>query len=145
MAQEMTSAAKREVASPDLAHSTDLARRAGGEAMRAGTLYVPATDIYETADDVVLVADMPGVPTDGVDIDLERRVLTIRGRLPTAPREGYQLVYAEYGEGDYERSFQLSEEIDRDRIEARHKNGVLTLRMPKAASAKARKIAVNVH
>ncbi|HZD54426.1 MAG TPA: Hsp20/alpha crystallin family protein [Woeseiaceae bacterium] len=85
---------------------------------------------------------MPGVAPDHVDITLERGVLTIRGHTPEVSHEGYQQLYAEYSEGDYERVFTLSEEIDRESIKAEHKNGVLKLELPKAASAKARKIEV---
>ncbi len=69
-------------------------------------------------------------------------MLTIRGRLAAEAHAGYRRIHVEYGEGDYERAFSLSEEIDRDRIEASHKDGVLTLKMPKAEAAKTRKIKV---
>ena len=69
-------------------------------------------------------------------------MLSIRGRVRQQPHEGYRRVYAEYGEGDFERVFTLSEDIDRDHIEASHKDGVLTLQLPKAATAKTRKIDV---
>jgi HSP20 family protein len=103
-------------------------------------VFVPPSDIYETPDSIVVLTEMPGVAADGVDITLERRVLTIRGR--SAPNEpaGYQRVYNEYADGDYERVFTLSENIDRDRIEATLKDGVLHLVLPKAETAKARRI-----
>jgi len=102
--------------------------------------FVPPADIYETADNLVVLCEMPGVGPDAVDITLERRVLTIRGRGGTHEPAGYQRVYNEYTQGDYERVFTLSEDIDRDRIEAAHKDGVLNLVLPKAAPAKARRI-----
>jgi HSP20 family molecular chaperone IbpA len=83
---------------------------------------------------------MPGVDHDGVDITLERRVLTVRGRSTTCEHTGYQRVYNEYADGDYERVFTLSENIDRDRIEATLKDGVLHLVLPKAETAKPRRI-----
>ncbi|MCT8997579.1 Hsp20/alpha crystallin family protein [Chelativorans intermedius] len=129
MAQEMTTAARRQLAQT-------------GETTRPAAIYRPDIDIFETADHVVLVADMPGVAPQDVDVTLERRVLTIRGRVPEESHEGYRKVYAEYGQGDFERSFTLSEEIDREHIEATHKNGVLTLKMPKAETAKTHKIGV---
>lgn len=114
----------------------------GPEATRASLVYRPATDIYESADDVVLVADMPGVGPDDIEVSLERRVLTIRGHArPPAP-EGFRQAYAEYGVGDYERVFTLSDDIDQEKIEASQNAGVLTLRLPKAAATKPRKIAV---
>jgi HSP20 family protein len=103
-------------------------------------VFLPPADIYETRDNIVVLAEMPGVAPDGVDITLERRVLTIRGRSAANEHTGYQRVYNEYADGDYERSFTLSENIDRDRIEATLKNGVLHLVLPKAETAKARKI-----
>ena len=82
-------------------------------------VFVPPSDIYETKDSIVVLAEMPGVAPDGVDITLERRVLTIRGRSAASEHAGYQRVYNEFANGDYERVFTLSENIDRDRIEAR--------------------------
>jgi HSP20 family molecular chaperone IbpA len=104
------------------------------------SVFLPPADIYETRDNIVVLAEMPGVAPNGVDITLERRVLTIRGRSAANEHSGYQRVYNEYADGDYERSFTLSENIDRDRIEATLKNGVLHLVLPKAETAKARRI-----
>ena len=103
-------------------------------------VFVPPSDIYETKDSIVVLAEMPGVAPDGVDLTLERRVLTIRGRSGATEHAGYQLVYNEFANGDYERVFTLSENIDRDRIEATLKDGVLHLALPKAETAKAKKI-----
>ena|SRR5919204_874542 len=103
-------------------------------------VFIPPADIYETRDDIVVLAEMPGVASDGVDITLERRVLTIRGRHAGSEHTGYQRVYNEYTDGDYERVFTLSENIDRDRIEATLKDGLLHLVLPKAETAKPRKI-----
>jgi HSP20 family protein len=103
-------------------------------------IFVPAADIYETRDSIVVLAEMPGVASDGVDITLERRVLTIRGRGAANVHTGYQRVYNEYADGDYERAFTSSENINRDRIEATLKDGVLHLVMPKAETARARRI-----
>jgi HSP20 family molecular chaperone IbpA len=102
--------------------------------------FVPPADIYETKDAIVVLAEMPGVASDSVDITLERRVLTIRGRSAGNEHAGYQRVYNEYVDGVYERVFTLSDNIDRDRIEATLKDGVLHLVLPKAETAKARKI-----
>jgi HSP20 family protein len=107
---------------------------------RSRPVFLPPADIYETRDNIVVLAEMPGVAPDGVDITLERRVLTIRGRSAANEHAGYQRVYNEYADGDYERACTLSENIDRDRIEATLKNGVLRLVLPKAETAKARKI-----
>jgi HSP20 family molecular chaperone IbpA len=111
-----------------------------GERTRDRPVFVPPVDIYETRDNIVVLAEMPGVVPDGVDITLERRVLTIRGRNAGPEHTGYQRVYNEYADGDYERVFTLSENIDRNRIEATLKDGVLHLVLPKAETAKPRKI-----
>jgi HSP20 family protein len=111
-----------------------------GQRTGAWPVFVPPADIYETGNNIVVLAEMPGVAPDGVDITLERRVLTILGRSAANDYAGYQRVYNEYADGDYERVFTLSENIDRDRIEATLKDGVLNLVLPKAETAKARKI-----
>jgi len=112
----------------------------GAQRMPSRPVFLPPADIYETKDSIVVLAEMPGVPPEGVDLTLERRVLTIRGRSAAGEHAGYQRVYSEYTNGDYERVFTLSENIDRDRIEARLKDGVLHLVLPKAETAKARRI-----
>jgi len=110
------------------------------ERMPPRPVFLPPADIYETRDHIVVLAEMPGVAADGVDITLERRVLTIPGRGAANDHAGYQRVHNEFIEGDYERVFTLSENIDRDHIEATLKDGVLHLVLPKAETAKARKI-----
>lgn len=112
------------------------------ERTRTGRTYVPRVDIYDTADGVVLLADMPGVDRESLDITLEKNILTIEGRVTIERPAGYDLAYAEYGIGDYYRTFALSDEVDRNRIEASVKNGVLRLTLPKSEAAKTRKIAV---
>jgi len=113
-----------------------------GERTRECPVFVPRADIFETEDEVTVVADMPGVDENAVDITLEKSTLTIRGFIDQEIPEGYAQSYAEYGIGDYERSFVLSNEIDREKIEASVKDGVLRLRLPKLDVAKARKIKV---
>lgn len=103
-------------------------------------VFLPPADIYETGDSLVVTCELPGVASDGVDITLERRVLTIRARAANSEHAGYRKVYSEYADGDYERVFTLSEDIDRERIEATAKDGMLHLVLPKAAAAKPRKI-----
>ncbi len=120
--------------------ATTESTRGSGQRTPQRPVFLPPADIYETKDSIVVLAEMPAVSSEGVDISLERRVLTIRGRSAASEPAGYQRVYNEYAEGDYERVFTLSENIDRDRIEATLKDGVLQLVLPKAEAAKARKI-----
>jgi len=114
----------------------------GAQRMPSRPVFLPPADIYETNDSIVVMAEMPGVPSNGVDITLERRVLTIRGRSAANEHASYQRVYNEYTDGDYERVFTLSEAIDRDKIEATLRDGVLHLVLPRAEPARARRIAL---
>lgn len=110
--------------------------------MERRPLYVPATDVYERDDALVIVADMPGVGEKDVKIDLDNNVLTLRGRATALKQEGFDALFSEFAGGDYERSFQLSDDVDRDAIKASLKNGVLRVELPKAEQAKPRKISV---
>jgi len=116
----------------------------GTERMRDRTTFVPRADIYETEENVVITLDMPGVHEDTVDITLEKNILTINGNSTHGTPEGHALMFAEFEAGDYERSFQLTDRIDREGIEAVYKDGVLKLTLPKAEEAKAKKISVKV-
>mgnify|MGYP001822551164 FL=1 len=115
----------------------------GVERTRASRVYIPQVDIYSVDDNIIILADMPGVAEENIDIMLEKDVLTINGYVSsvTAP-EGYELAHGEYGVGDYQRSFTLPDEIDRDNIEASLGHGVLRVTLPKAPEAQTRKIAV---
>jgi HSP20 family molecular chaperone IbpA len=112
------------------------------ETTRNGRTFVPRVDIYETENSVVLLADMPGVDESSVDITLEKNILTINGYADPQAPVNFEPAYAEYRVGNFERTFALSDEVDREQIEATVKNGVLRLVMPKAEAAKTRKIAV---
>jgi HSP20 family molecular chaperone IbpA len=105
-------------------------------------VYTPRADVYETPEEIVVVAELPGVGEESLDITLEQRELTMRGTAAAAAPEGYRLIYSEYGEGNYERRFVLADSIDREGIAANLKNGVLQLRLPKTKEALARKIPV---
>ena len=104
--------------------------------------YTPHVDIFETDDNIVITADIPGVDENSIDITLEKNVLSVEGYVEPAKPDGYNLAYAEFEAGNYRRSFTLSDVIDQDHIEANVKDGVLNLTLPKAAPAQARKIAV---
>ncbi|RME79425.1 MAG: Hsp20/alpha crystallin family protein [Chloroflexi bacterium] len=112
------------------------------EPTRDRLVFEPAVDIFETPTDVVIVADMPGVDEKSVDITLDRNILTIRGFVEPDNPENYSMIYEEYEVGDYERSFTISNQIDRNNIQATVKNGVLQVWLPKVDEAKARKIQV---
>ena len=112
------------------------------ERTRDRLAFVPRADVFETADKIVVVADMPGVDETSVDITLENNVLTINGYVEPEQPQGLSLAYAEYQVGDYQRAFTLSNQIDRDGIEATVKDGVMRLHLPKITEAKVKKIAI---
>ncbi len=114
------------------------------ENTRQRKIYVPRTDIYESDDNIVLHTDMPGADEKSIDITLENNVLTINGSVEPPEHSGYTQVISEYGVGDYRRSFTLSNSIDKEKIEASFKNGVLTLQLPKNKSSLPKKINVKV-
>ena len=115
---------------------------ASAETTRGVPVYRPLTDICETENGVIMALDMPGVGPEDVDITVEKRVLTIRGKGRRVRPEGYRPVYTEYEEGDYERVFSLSEDIDETAIKAVVHNGVLMLELPKAEPARPKRIEV---
>ena len=101
----------------------------------------PRVDILETEQELVLLADLPGVRPSDVDVRFENGELTIHGR--RAPSNaGKRRALWEYEPAHYHRAFRLSEDVAADRIEAELKNGVLTVRLPKAEAAKPRRINV---
>ncbi|MBP8646361.1 MAG: Hsp20/alpha crystallin family protein [Syntrophobacteraceae bacterium] len=111
------------------------------ESTRNVPIYIPPVDIFESATELVLLADMPGVAIENVDIDLDNDQLTIRGSVAAEDEKGTVLL-REYSVGDYYRQFTLSNVIDRNKIEASMKDGVLKVVLPKAEAAKPRKITV---
>jgi HSP20 family molecular chaperone IbpA len=113
------------------------------EGTRTRERYVtPPVDIYELPEGLVVVADMPGVGKDTLDVRVDNNILTIRGQashaLPSEP------VYREYELVHYFRQFELSDKVDQNKISADLKHGVLSLTLPKAEAAMPRKIAVTV-
>ena len=115
---------------------------ASTERTRTRRVYVPKVDIYEAKDAIMLIADMPGVDEKSVDITLEKNVLTIAGTVEQESYEDHNITYSEYGTGDYERAFTISDEVDREKIEASVKQGVLRVTLPKAEPVRAKKIAI---
>lgn len=106
---------------------------------------LPRTDILELPDKMLLVADMPGVDEKGVEITLEKNALLLHGKVDISVSDRYRGIYSEYEAGDFERSYLLSQEVDRDGIKASIHNGVLEVLLPKSDSAKTRKISVTAH
>jgi HSP20 family protein len=106
-------------------------------------LFMPQTDIFETGQALTLTLEMPGVDKGSVDVRVENDVLSIEGRVDFSKYDGLQPLYTEYNVGHYARSFRLSSKIEQDAISAVLNDGVMTLVLPKAEKARARKINVS--
>ena len=103
----------------------------------------PPVDIYETPDSLRVVADLPCVEKDGLDVRVDNGILTIEGRTAYTPE--HEMYYSEFSMLNFFRQFELDEEIDQERISAELKSGVLTIHLPKAQKAKPKQITVKVH
>lgn len=106
-------------------------------------LFNPPIDIYETPDGLVLYADLPGVDSSGLDLQVQDNRLTLFGRVTSSESETAQMLHQEYQVGDFLRSFILSDEVDHDRIQAKLTNGVLRVELPRAPRASPRRIEVS--
>ncbi len=112
--------------------------------LRSGNWFVPATDIYETPHEVVLVMDMPGVCFDCAHVNIVNDELVVTGHVTHGEDEDDYVLYREYDVGHYHRHFGLPEPIDRTKIEAAMANGVLTVTMPKVEQVRPRRIPVKM-
>lgn len=114
----------------------------------AGTWSRPSAmpmDAYRAGDELVVMFDLPGVAPDAIEVDVERNVLTVRAeRRPTVHADDVEMQIAERPLGVYSRQLFLGENLDTDQIHAAYEAGVLSLRIPVAEQAKARKIEVKV-
>ncbi|HSD09407.1 MAG TPA: Hsp20/alpha crystallin family protein [Candidatus Binatia bacterium] len=113
------------------------------EPTRPGRAYLPDVDIYETNDSIWLWADMPGVDETQVQMNLAEGVLTIEGQVSVQEYEKLAPIYSEYNVGNYLRRFTISSDIDSSRISGKMTNGVLEIELPKAESAKAKRIKIS--
>jgi HSP20 family protein len=104
--------------------------------------YAPAVDITEDNNNLYIYADMPGTDEKNVNITLESNVLTIEAHVDDVNVEGCEICGAEYATGDYYRVFTINEAVDRDKIEAKMKNGMLNIILPKAETAKVKSIPI---
>jgi HSP20 family protein len=112
------------------------------EATAPGRVYLPTADIYESQDVLTVILEMPGVEKGNVEVRVEDGVLHVEGRLDLSKYQGLQPLYSEYNIGHYARSFHLTNKIDQAKIAAELKDGVLSLKLPKAEEAKPRTIKV---
>ena len=104
--------------------------------------YVPQTDIFETADALKIVMEVPGVLQEAVDVKVENEVLSVEGRIETTNYNGLEPLYTEYPIGHFARSFSLPWQVDQQNITAHLEDGVLTLTLNKRPESKPRRIAI---
>jgi HSP20 family protein len=114
----------------------------GVELAQDQPVFVPATDIYEREDAVLVACDMPGVEQSQVDVTLENDILTLTGVQATGDPQGKECLHRGYRTGVWRRSFTLTADVDHGKIQARIANGVLKVLLPKAEQARPRRIAV---
>lgn len=107
-----------------------------------GNWYFPLSDIYETPDNFTILIDMPGAGIENINIDLQDNELVVNGEVSQEAYTDERVVYNEYNIGHYHRHFVISEAVNRDKIEAKMSDGVLSLILPKAEHIKPRKIEV---
>jgi HSP20 family protein len=104
--------------------------------------FTPPIDIHESPEGLTLEADLPGATEQNLSVQLEDNVLSLYVKIDSPVPESARLLHEEYRPGDFQRSFILSDEVDRDRITAELKNGVLRLFLPKAERARTRRIEI---
>jgi HSP20 family molecular chaperone IbpA len=107
-----------------------------------GAVFTPQVDIFETEKEITLLADIPGVNSDRLNIDLRDNILTIAGDVEPVQSAAEEAVLVEYETGRFYRQFTLSEVIDQNKIDAKLGDGVLRLTLPKVEKATPRKIAI---
>lgn len=108
----------------------------------ATVVFTPPIDIFETPEGLVLLADLPGVSPETLELQVQDNKLTLFGRVHSILPEGARVIHSEYLVGDFLRSFILSDQVDHDRITARMQDGVLEVRLPNAPRAEPRRIPV---
>ena len=114
------------------------------EQTKPGPVFTPSVDIFETEKAITLMADMPGVKAEDLNVDLRDDTLTLTGEVNPSVKTPGDKVYEEYETGRYYRQFSLSEVIAQEKIDAQLKDGVLRLTLPKVEKATPRRIEVKV-
>ena len=112
------------------------------EPQQPEAFFAPRTDVYETADSLILVADVPGAADSDISVTFEGDVLTVEARVENRELEGLSLGHREYEVGNYRRTFTVHTPIDRDAITASTNDGVLRVTLPQAKEARVQRIQV---
>ena len=105
-------------------------------------VFTPPIDIFETPDGLVLLADLPGVTLESLELQVQDNKLTLFGRVEAVVPDAGTLIHQEYGVGHYLRSFILSDDVDHERITAKLTNGVLEVVLPRATKTEPRRIQI---
>ena len=116
---------------------------AGAETTRPGRVFEPSVDILETEATITVLADMPGVESGGLDVDLRDNLLTITGTVKQDAGSDERVLLSEFETGSFYRQFRLSNAVDQSRIDATLRDGVLRLTLPKAEAHRPRKIEIH--
>ncbi|HOO39394.1 MAG TPA: Hsp20/alpha crystallin family protein [Deltaproteobacteria bacterium] len=127
----------------ELEKTKDTAEGVVMERTKNTVTYTPNVDILETKNGLEITADLPGAGENDVNVTLENDVLSIEAQVTSESMNGYKLSYREYGVGDYRRAFTINEAIDGSKIEAKMKDGVLHIVLPKAEAAKPKSIPIH--
>jgi HSP20 family molecular chaperone IbpA len=114
------------------------------ETERAVLTVSPRADIFETDTAFVILADMPGVGRDGIELVADKHTLVVRGRISRAPTnvDARQVEHREFELADYHRTFTLTEDLDSDGITGTLQDGVLRVEVPKSPRVQPKKIPV---
>jgi HSP20 family molecular chaperone IbpA len=118
--------------------------RTANPAMAPESALRPRVEVFEDAEGITLIADLPGVSSQGLNVQVDKDTLLLEGTAEIAMPEGMQALHAEVRSKLYRRSFALSSELDPDAIAAQLKDGVLTLHIPKRAEVRPRKVEVRI-
>ena len=126
---------------PSPHQAVDVTRNPG--VRRHSWTYRPSVDIFDTSEELLLMADMPGADPERVDVTLESGILTVQANVaPRQPDQAQCLVH-EYGVGSFHRRFEIDESIDAEAVSAEYRDGALNIRLPKAQQARRRRIPVS--
>lgn len=117
----------------------------GGSTRRSGSswTYRPHVDIFDAPDELLMIADLPGVDPKTIDVSLEAGVLTIQAQVTARQYAHAQSLMHEYGVGSFHRRFEVDDSIDAEGVNAEYRNGTLTVHLPKAQQARRRRIPVS--
>ncbi len=105
--------------------------------------YRPNVDIFDRADEIVILADLPGASQETIQVDYEEGELSIEARVEPRQDTEARFLVREYGTGDFRRTFRVSEVVDAEQISASYSEGVLTVHLPKVQAAKPHRVAIN--